>query len=388
MSLQRNLRILTWFNFFTDFKLYAPIVIIYFAGVTHSYALGAAILSITYVTEAILDVPTGMLADLFGRKRIVVYGALAAVFYSVFYAIGSSFLFLAMGGALEGLSRALYSGNNNALLHNMLADEGLEHDYHLYLGKLGSMFQLALTISGMLGAVIAGWSFAAIMWLSVIPQLLCLGLAFQLTDGARVKPAGHEDGRPGTLSLLKEGVRSFRENRNLRLLGSASILDYGLGETAYRFQAAFYNTLLPIWAVGVANTLANAGATLGFYFSGKLIERFGGVRVLFFGKLCSKGLAFVALIFTTVLSPFLVSSTSFLFGTSSVASNSLMQKEFTDRQRATMSSLSSFAGSLLFGVVAFAAGLLADRVGARDTLLVIQILSLVIVWILWRLFRQ
>jgi len=30
MSLRRDLRLLTWFNFLTDFKLYAPVAIIYF----------------------------------------------------------------------------------------------------------------------------------------------------------------------------------------------------------------------------------------------------------------------------------------------------------------------------------------------------------------------
>ncbi|MDQ6695089.1 MAG: MFS transporter [Chloroflexota bacterium] len=383
MSLQRNIRLLTWFNFFTDFKLYGPIAIIYFAAVTHSYALGASIFSITYITEAILDVPTGIMADTLGRKRIVIYGASAAVLYSIFYAVGMNFWFLALGGAFEGLARALYSGNNNALLHNMLADEGLEHDYHLYLGKLGSMFQLALTVSGLLGAIIAGWSFAAIMWISVLPQLVCLLIALQITGGS----AGvrHESGT--MFSQLREGVRSFLGNANLRLLGTAGVLDYGLGETAYRFQAAFFNTLLPIWAVGVANTLANAGATVGFYFSGRVINRFGNTKVLFFGKMCSKGFSLLALLFPTVLSPFVISSTSFFYGTGSVASNTLMQREFTDRQRATMSSLSSFAGSLFFGIAAFLTGLVADSLGTRNALLVLQLLSLSTVWLLWRLYR-
>src|SRR5437867_626816 len=105
-SLQRNIRLLTWFNFFTEFTLYSPIAIIYFSAVTHSYALGASIFSIDYVTAAIFDVPTGILADRIGRKRIVVLGAASAVVYATFYAIGINFWFLAVGAAFSGLSRA------------------------------------------------------------------------------------------------------------------------------------------------------------------------------------------------------------------------------------------------------------------------------------------
>jgi MFS family permease len=382
MSLQRNIRLLSWFNFFTDFKLYAPIAIIYFVTVTHSYALGASIFSITYIVSALFDVPTGMFADRIGRKKTVVLGAASAVVYAIFYAIGTNFWLLAVGAFFEGCSRALYSGNNNALIHNMLSDEGMEHDYHLYLGKLSSMFQIALAVSGLLGALIANWSFPLIMWLSVFPQLLCLLISFQITDRQM------KDENVDTLiPSLQEGFRTFIRNSNLRLLSITSILDYGLGETAYQFQAAFYNTLLPIWAVGIAKTLSNIGAAIGFYYSGKVINKFGSFKILFLGTLYSKTINFVALIFPSALSPFLMSSNSFFYGTSSTAESMLMQKEFIEKQRATMSSINTFGGSLFFGVFAFITGLFADKMGPRYALLVIQFFSLLILWLRWKLIR-
>lgn len=382
MVLKRNIKLLTWFNFFTDFKLYAPIAIIYFSQVTHSYALGAGVISLAYITSALFDIPTGIFADRIGRKKTMILGAVTAVLFVTFYAIGGNFWFLAIGAFFEGLSRAFYSGNNNALLHNMLSDEGIEHDYHIYLGKLSSMFQAALAISGLVGAFIANWSFPMVMWLSVIPQIMCLLISFQISDGKKVLE------RSGSIvSDLREGIKGFIDNANLRLLSISSILDYGFGETAYQFQAPFYNTLLPIWAVGVAKTLSNVNATLGFHFSGKVINKFGSVPVLIFGELYSKVIGFTALIFATKLSPFLMSSTSFFYGTGTTSADSLMQKEFTDKQRATMSSLNSFAGSLFFGIVAFFTGLIADKLNPRNALLIIQVLSLSSLWFIIKLYR-
>lgn len=382
MSLQRNIRLLTWFNFFTDFKLYAPIAIIYFAQVTHSYTLGASIFSITYIISAFFDVPTGMFADRIGRKKTVVLGALSAVLYAVFYAVGINFWFLAVGAFFEGLSRAFYSGNNNALIHNMLSDEGLEHDYHVYYGKLSSMFQIGLGVSGLLGAFIANYSFPIVMWFSVIPQLICLVISFQITDG-KIKA----EEATSLVHDLREGFSAFFHNVNLRLLSITSILDYGFGETAYQFQAAFYNTLLPIWAVGVAKTLSNVGASIGFWLSGKVISKLGNFNTLFLGTLYSKTINFIALLFPTKLSPFLMSSNSFFYGTSSTAESNLMQKEFIDKQRATMSSINSFAGSLFFGIYAFITGLFADKFGPRYALFIIQFLSLFVLWLRWKLIK-
>jgi len=95
--MNRNIKLLTWFNFFTDFKLYAPVAIIYFSQVSGSFALGMAIFSIAMVSSALFEIPTGIFSDMIGRKKTVILGAISAVLYVVFYALGTSFIFLAIG---------------------------------------------------------------------------------------------------------------------------------------------------------------------------------------------------------------------------------------------------------------------------------------------------
>lgn len=372
----------TWFNFFTDFRLYAPIAILYFASVAHSFALGASIFSITYITAALFDIPTGIFADRFGRKKTMLLGAMMALSYALLYAVGRNYMFLVLGALCEGLSRALYSGNNDALLHNMLSEEGMEHDYHVYSGKLSSVFQVALGVSGLLGAFLVHWSFPLIMWLSVIPQLFCLIIASQIENSKAIQTA-----QKNMWSDLKEGLSAFIHNPNLRLLSASSIVSFGLGETSYQFQAAFYATLLPVWAIGIAKTLLNVGAAIGFYFSGKVINKFGDKVTLFGGQVYSIISTFIALIVPTVASPFLMASNSFFYGTGSTAQSSLLQKEFTDRQRATMSSMNTFAGSLFFGVYAFFIGSLADHLGPRSALFILEACTLPVLLIMWKLVR-
>lgn len=56
---------------------------------------------------------------------------------------------------------------------------------------------------------------------------------------------------------------------------------------------------------------------------------------------------------SSTLSSFLMAPSSLSYGVGSIAAGAMLQREFTDAQRATMSSLSSFAGSIFFGIVAF-----------------------------------
>jgi len=68
------------------------------------------------------------------------------------------------------------------------------------------------------------------------------------------------------------------------------------------------------------------------------------------------------------------------------ANQTLMHTEFTDNQRATMSSLNSFAGNIVFGVLTFVVGLFADGIGPSKTLLVLAVMSILVVFLYRNLY--
>ena len=381
--LHPNIKILTWFNFFTDFKLYAPIAIIYFSQITGSFTLGMSIFSIVMISSALFEIPTGIFSDRIGRRNAVIFGAFAAILYSLLYAIGYSFWILAAGALLEGLSRSFYSGNNDALLHDTLADTNEEHQYEEFLGRISAMFQAALAVSAILGGVLATWSFPLIMWLSVIPQLLCFYLAFKLKDTKL-----HKSQSGNIYIRLRDAYKSFLNSKKLRLLSASSILGYGFGEAGYQFQAAFYSTLWPVWAIAIAKTLSNLGAAASFHFSGRIIKRFNGVKILLIDNIYSRIINMLSTAFPTVLSPLLMSSTSVFYGVATVAKNSLMQKEFSNDQRATMGSLNSFAGSIFFGLISLLLGFVADELSPGYAIFILQLFQIGNLFIYWKLFKH
>lgn len=368
MRIEKNIRLLSWLNFCTDFVFFAPVAILYFARVTGSFALGMSVFSLAYVSSAIFEVPTGMVSDLVGRKKTTILGAASSVLCVTLYAIGGSYLMLAAGALLQGLSRAFYSGNNDALLHDTLREIGKEHEYHTYLGKTSSMFQIALAIASVAGGFMAAQSYAFVMWASVIPQIGALVVAFLLVEPSVASKSNRE-----IFSLIREALTEFRKNNRLRLLTWASAIRFGLGESGYFLRSAFFGSLWPLWAIGAVSALSNIGAAWSFYYGGKLIDKYKPLRVLNFEIISNRIVNMTALLFPTVFSPILMNSTSFAFGAGTVAMNSLLQKEFTQAQRATMSSLNAFIGSIVFGITSIALGLLADRFDARTALIVTNV---------------
>lgn len=379
MSAARNIRLLGWFNFWADFRPYAPIAILYFSEVSGSYALGMSVFSATMLAQSLFEVPTGVLSDRVGRKQTVVYGAVAGVFALTFYAIGGTYLALITGAIFEGLGRAFYSGNNEALLHDTLAESGQREAYQEFLGKTSSMFQLALGISSIIGSLIAAISFQVVLWLSVVPMVLALLVSLRL-----VEPKVHTGHVGNIYAHLTTAFRNIVRNPRLRLLSAASVLSYAIGEASWLFRSAFIETLWPVWAIGVAQTIGNLTAALGFYFAGRIIRRFGEFRLLIGGMSLSELVNLIGLLVPTVLSPALMASNSIFYGVNSVAINGLIQREFTDEQRATMGSLNSFAGSLVFAVFSFLLGTLADRIGVIPALVTAALLSLIPMMLYWK----
>ena len=65
-----------------------------------------------------------------------------------------------------------------------------------------------------------------------------------------------------------------------------------------------------------------------------------------------------------------------------------MQQEFSDHQRATMSSLNSLGGSVGFAIMSMVLGGLADFAGPAQAMLILTVISLPIIYLYWLIFRN
>jgi len=380
---RKNIKLLSIFNFLIGFNLFWPIAIIYFSRVSGSFTLGASILGIIMLASTVFELPTGILSDLVGRKYTIVLGTWARVFAFLFYAIGLSYWFLVIGAIFEGLSRAFYSGNNNAFLYDTLADENMENEFQEFQGKVSSTEQLAMGISAILGGIIANFSFSCVMWISILPQIGMLFVSYKF-----INPKLRKALDTNIFSHIKEALVLFINNKKLRLLSLASVINLSISELKWGFTSAFIATVWPVWAIGIPQTISSFGASLSFFFSGKLIKKFKEINILLFDNVYGKVISLISLGFPSVFSPLLMSTPSVLFGVSTVAETNLMQKEFTNHQRATMASLNSFAGSLGYAGMSLVLGGLADRMGPAKALFILTLIGLPVIYLYWIIFKS
>ena len=301
----KNVRLLSVFNFLIGFSLFGPLAIIYFSQVSGSFTLGASIFGIIMLSSAIFEIPTGVWSDKIGRKNTVVLGTCARIGAYVLYALGLSYWWLVAGAIMEGLSRALYSGNNDALLYDSLADANKLDDYSELKGKVSSTEQFAMGISAVLSGLIVIFSYSFLLWFSVVIQICMLFVSYLL-----VEPQHRSQKETNVFAHVKEALVLFISNKKLRLLSLASILSYSISELKWEFNSAFVATVWPTWAIGISRTIPSIGASASFYLSGKLIRKFTALKILLFDGLYGKTVNLLALIFPTILSPVIMSTSA------------------------------------------------------------------------------
>lgn len=353
--MKNNIRLLYLHNFLTDVRFHGAFLVIYLAQISGSYTSAMAILAAETITSAIMDIPTGIFSDRLGRKYTLAAGSSCMTAALACYAFADGSLQLYIAAIFHGLGCCLFNGNNDALLYETLKASGQENEFHHYQGRAGSMFQLALGLSALCASFLTGYGLRFIFMLGIAPQAVAAIVSLFFAE-----PRIHIPPKRNSWEHVKLACRDIYGNPRLLLLVTGQAISWGAGESNFNFKNVFVSQLWPLWAVSAYRACGNGLGFAGFWFAGPILERVKASRMLVLAgsyALVSEGLA---VLIANYSSPLFLLSNSVLFGPFMVARDKLLQQEFTDEQRATMGSVASFAGSIVFTIAAFCIGIISD----------------------------
>ena len=140
--------------------------------------------------------------------------------------------------------------------------------------------------------------------------------------------------------------------------------------------------------IGAVKAVGSVASSIGFYISGRFVKRHGELSAIISTSLFTRATNMIAFSFPSLASPLLIIANSPAFGINLVAKNSLLQKEFSPNQRATMGSINSVAGNLFFAIAAPLFGMAADALSPARALLLLQVILLPVMLVYLRLKPQ
>jgi MFS family permease len=167
----------------------------------------------------LFEIPTGVIADRFGRKTSLILSGLVTGIAALIYASYANFWIFALGEVLWAIGSTLASGADSALVYDSLKQNNGEKKSKSIFNRIESIGLVAMMISAPLGSLVAkqfGINWAMI--LTSIPMFLAvvIGLSF------KEPPTGEKKEHRNYFKILKTGLQYFREHRILKIL----TLDY------------------------------------------------------------------------------------------------------------------------------------------------------------------
>lgn len=181
-KIKRNISIGYIYNFFLQFNITSAIWVLYLAFKGMSLVEIGMLESIYHITGLCLEIPSGALADLRGRKFCVVLGRAVNIVSCVLMIISNSFWGFAISFILSSASMNLNSGAAEALIFDSLKELGEERKYKKIWGQLAFVMSIAQGTAVLLGGILSDVSFLYAYILGMIVQTIALLVAFNFNE--------------------------------------------------------------------------------------------------------------------------------------------------------------------------------------------------------------
>ncbi|MBD2868784.1 MFS transporter [Paenibacillus arenilitoris] len=253
MNYAMNLRILYLFRFFSSLIPAYVIERLYWEerGMTIQMVIYTEI--IYAVTIVLLEVPTGMLADRWSRKNMLVLSAVLGCCEFLILIFATEFWHFGLVVFLAGIARSASSGAENALLYDSLLLQGKAASFEKQLGGLNACDFASAMLAALCGSLLANrFGLELNYWLSLASAAAALLLSFLLADPPAAGGDAEEEEPIPLKRYVTESLRFFRDNPGVSLVVASGMVTGTAIGFVDEFWQLYVNRLeLPVAYFGV-----------------------------------------------------------------------------------------------------------------------------------------
>ncbi|KAB2349027.1 MFS transporter [Actinomadura rudentiformis] len=295
------------------------------------------------------ELPSGLFADVFSRRRLLVAAPLLTGAGFALWTFLPSYPAFAAGFVLWGVGTALRSGTLQALVYEELGRVGAAGSYARVMGRSQALGTTAIMLAnGVAAPVMAAGGYRAVGVASVVACLLCAVVSWSLPESrAAGSGAGEGDGEGSFLEVLRDGVAQVRRVPRVRgaLVLTAAVM--GFGALDEYLPVLGRSTGAAVAVVPLLMLVVGVGETAGGWLAGRGVRWLAPALVaaavcMAAGALSGRpeGMALIAVAFGVIQ-------------WAAVAAEVRLQERISDRSRATVMSMAGF-GSEVAAVLVFA----------------------------------
>ena len=381
---RHNILALKIFSFIDALYPMSILAVVWFYQVTGSYTTAAIMFAVQTISQALLEIPTGILSDKYSRifnLRLSAFLWFISYFFTALSgSVSQGTAVLIFASVIGGLAGSLNSGTKEALIYETLSDCRKQSKFSVVFSRIMFWEQ----VGAIFGALIAvGTMFLfdikVLAWTTVL-----FGFLFFISSLFLYEPITRQKSDKSSFGLLLSSCKQIWKDKKLRILIGINMLQ---GQTAYNMEGVYFSSLIPSSLIPLARLFRQFTGAIGFYMAA-FANKIGFLKTLIFSNAGSFVFNSVGLLLNGIATPFINSATNLFYGFNHTAYNALLQENFSDEQRATMQNIQSLLSSIAGGILLLMFGTIADHFSLLTAMWCTTILKLIVTMGYYTLFKQ
>ena len=305
---------------------------------------------IFHIASMIFEIPSGAIADVFGRKKVIVASRIAIVLHSLMMITVNSFSLLAVAMVVAALSYNLASGTREALAYDSLKQLNMEEKYDKFAANDLTVYSFTSSLSTLLAGVAIYLGYALAYMIDIVIGIISVVIAFSLQE-VETDLQKETKIKQRFVTVAKESIRFIKENKKMRVIilvnnviGAVSVL------ILFFLQAKLPKMGLNNMILGPTLFGMGLGSTIGAKAS-EVFKKNNYRKSVVFSAICTMiafSTVFIPNIIVVVLGGFIGAfADNYLEVLTDIKLNNMIESD----QRATLISINSFVFSIIMIVL-------------------------------------
>lgn len=371
---KRNIWLYQLYVLFNEPLFWGPILIISLQKLAYMplpdiYYMESAVLCICVV----LDIPSGALADLIGRKRSILIGRVFLFGSAYFFTTMETPLEAWVGNILWSIGFSMQSGADTALLYDTLKEHGRHTEFKRIEGRSIGSRLILMACCALATGVLADIDLRLPLWIGLPFMLIPFGAALFFKEPVRTEQYSAQK----QFAVLKQGVLFAVRSVEVRwMVGFAALLATTSKVWFFTYNPYFEIVGLPVAKYGIIFFCLNVVAWLSSHYAYRA-EQYLGERTCVIGMILCIGIPILIMgCFPLQIFAYLVVVQNIVRGFMSPFVSDYLNRHITSDIRATVLSVRSSVSNLLaiFALASF--GSLTGVFGLLSSLILLGITAI------------
>lgn len=343
-----NIRWLVASRFFADLFFYSTTTVLFQQQRGLNFTAMFLMESIISAAVWLFDLPTGIWADRFGYRRLIIAGRALNVLGLLFFTFSYGFWPFALSNMLSGLSIACISGCESALVYSSLPTQEKEQAASSAFALLNAASSAGFFLGLLTGSFIGAYSPTLAVAVSIAPASLSLLSALRLRPPLKLQSIEPQEKSISSPKLFRVALRTIREQPVLVGLSFFDSAAFALANAIFWYNQAYF-TRAGVAVIWFGPLMA---AAMGLQMLALLrlssLQKFLSTRVLLLLSCLLPGCAYIllAIAHTPIPVALLVSLVVVFASWRQPLIQTELNLHISDESRATTLSALSFLGAL------------------------------------------